>query len=75
MIGKIGRRFSEKIMLHENRDTVADRQRIDRWLWHARIVRTRDDAAALAGAGCSNVRCSGILFFFLRTPQLAFQQG
>ena len=51
MIGKIGRRFSEKIMLHENRDTVADRQRIDRWLWHARIVRTRDDAAALAGAG------------------------
>lgn len=28
-----------------------DRQRIDRWLWHARIVRTRDAAAALAGAG------------------------
>lgn len=26
-------------------------QRIDRWLWHARIVRRRDDAAALAGAG------------------------
>jgi ribosome-associated heat shock protein Hsp15 len=28
-----------------------DRQRIDRWLWHARMVRTRTDAAALAAAG------------------------
>jgi ribosome-associated heat shock protein Hsp15 len=28
-----------------------ERQRIDRWLWHARLVRTRTDAAALAGAG------------------------
>ena len=28
-----------------------ERQRIDRWLWHARVVRTRDAAAALAGAG------------------------
>ena len=28
-----------------------DRQRIDRWLWHARLVRTRVDAAALADAG------------------------
>lgn len=28
-----------------------DRQRIDRWLWHARIVRTRGAAASLAGAG------------------------
>jgi ribosome-associated heat shock protein Hsp15 len=28
-----------------------DRQRIDRWLWHARVVRTRDAAAALAGGG------------------------
>jgi ribosome-associated heat shock protein Hsp15 len=27
------------------------RQRIDRWLWHARLVRTRSAAAALAGAG------------------------
>ena len=32
-------------------ETVPDRQRIDRWLWHARLVRTRDAAAALAGAG------------------------
>jgi len=28
-----------------------DRQRIDKWLWHARMVRTRTDAAALATAG------------------------
>jgi ribosome-associated heat shock protein Hsp15 len=29
----------------------AGRQRIDRWLWHARLVRTRSAAAALAAAG------------------------
>jgi ribosome-associated heat shock protein Hsp15 len=28
-----------------------DRQRIDKWLWHARLVRTRSDAAALADGG------------------------
>jgi len=28
-----------------------DRQRIDKWLWHARMVRTRSDAAALTAAG------------------------
>ena len=28
-----------------------DRQRIDKWLWHARMVRTRTDAAKLAEAG------------------------
>jgi ribosome-associated heat shock protein Hsp15 len=28
-----------------------DRQRVDRWLWHARLVRTRIAAAALAEAG------------------------
>ena len=28
-----------------------ERQRIDRWLWHARFVRTRDAAAALTEAG------------------------
>jgi ribosome-associated heat shock protein Hsp15 len=31
-----------------------DRQRIDKWLWHARVVRTRTAAAALAESG--NVR-------------------
>ena len=35
-----------------------DRQRIDRWLWHARLVRTRGDAAALAGSGY--VRVNGM---------------
>ncbi len=35
-----------------------DRQRIDRWLWHARLVRTRSDAAALAGSGY--VRVNGM---------------
>ena len=27
------------------------RQRIDRWLWHARLVRTRTAAASLADSG------------------------
>jgi ribosome-associated heat shock protein Hsp15 len=34
-----------------------DRQRIDKWLWHARVVRTRSAAAALAAAG--HVRING----------------
>jgi ribosome-associated heat shock protein Hsp15 len=34
-----------------------ERQRIDKWLWHARIVRTRQAAAALAVAG--HVRING----------------
>jgi ribosome-associated heat shock protein Hsp15 len=33
------------------------RQRIDKWLWHARVVRTRSAAAALAAAG--HVRING----------------
>ena len=35
----------------------AGRQRVDRWLWHARVVRTRDAAASLAGGG--HVRING----------------
>ena len=31
------------------------RQRIDKWLWHARMVRTRGDAAALVEAGVVRV--------------------
>lgn len=34
-----------------------DRQRIDKWLWHARVVRTRNAAAALAASG--HVRING----------------
>jgi ribosome-associated heat shock protein Hsp15 len=35
-----------------------DRQRIDKWLWHARVVRTRSAAAALSDAGL--VRINGV---------------
>jgi ribosome-associated heat shock protein Hsp15 len=31
--------------------TERDRQRIDKWLWHARVVHTRGAAAALASSG------------------------
>ncbi|MEZ5890932.1 MAG: RNA-binding S4 domain-containing protein [Xanthobacteraceae bacterium] len=34
-----------------------DRQRIDKWLWHARLTRTRSAAAALAASG--HVRLNG----------------
>ena len=34
-----------------------DRHRIDKWLWHARVVRTRSAAAALAASG--HVRVNG----------------
>ena len=34
-----------------------DRQRIDKWLWHARMVRTRSAAAALTA--CGFVRLNG----------------
>jgi ribosome-associated heat shock protein Hsp15 len=37
-----------------------DRQRIDKWLWHARIVRTRNAAAGLVHAG--HVRLNGSRF-------------
>src|SRR2546423_4067818 len=36
---------------------IEPRQRIDKWLWHARVERTRTAAAALASAG--NVRLNG----------------
>lgn len=36
---------------------AADRQRTDKWLWHARMVRTRSDAARLVEAG--HVRVNG----------------
>lgn len=37
---------------------TGDRQRIDRWLWNARVVRTRNAAAALVTTG--NVRVNGV---------------
>jgi ribosome-associated heat shock protein Hsp15 len=36
---------------------ASERQRIDKWLWHARVVRTRPDAAELAAGG--HVRVNG----------------
>lgn len=34
-----------------------DRQRLDKWLWHARVVKARTDAAALVAKG--RVRING----------------
>jgi ribosome-associated heat shock protein Hsp15 len=64
MAGKRANRVPRRIRLDQNHCTPAgsiaedrvlpaapDRQRIDRWLWHARLVRTRGAAAALADAG------------------------
>ena len=42
-----GNRFSDQ----DHAPAQDGRQRIDKWLWHARMVRTRSDAAALADAG------------------------
>ena len=36
---------------------VLDKQRIDKWLWHARMVRTRTDAGGLVTSG--HVRLNG----------------
>jgi ribosome-associated heat shock protein Hsp15 len=35
-----------------------ERQRLDKWLWHARVVKTRGSAAALVEAG--HVRINGV---------------
>ena len=35
-----------------------ERQRLDKWLWHARVVKTRSSAAALVEAG--HVRINGV---------------
>jgi ribosome-associated heat shock protein Hsp15 len=51
MIRKSGSRHSDRIVLPQSQAAALDRQRIDRWLWHARLVRTRGAAAALAGSG------------------------
>jgi ribosome-associated heat shock protein Hsp15 len=38
-----------------------DRQRIDKWLWHARVVSTRSAATALVSAGCVRVNGSRVV--------------
>lgn len=35
-----------------------ERQRLDKWLWHARVVKARTSAAALVAAG--HVRINGV---------------
>lgn len=47
-----------------------DRQRIDKWLWHARVVRTRSAAAALAASG--HVRVNGMR---IAAPARAIRPG
>jgi ribosome-associated heat shock protein Hsp15 len=47
-----------------------DRQRIDKWLWHARLVRTRSAAAALTNAGY--VRVNGAR---IQAPGRTVQRG
>jgi ribosome-associated heat shock protein Hsp15 len=37
-----------------------NRQRIDKWLWHARVVRTRSDAAALVQAGYVRINAAKV---------------
>ncbi len=37
---------------------VLERQRLDKWLWHARVVKARTQAAALVEAG--RVRVNGL---------------
>jgi len=39
-------------------EEINARQRIDLWLWHARVVRTRSAAASLASSG--HVRVNGV---------------
>jgi ribosome-associated heat shock protein Hsp15 len=37
---------------------LLERQRLDKWLWHARVVKARTSAAALVEAG--HVRINGV---------------
>jgi ribosome-associated heat shock protein Hsp15 len=47
-----------------------ERQRLDKWLWHARVVRARSSAAALVEAG--HVRINGVRE---KTPGHAVKAG
>ena len=38
-----------------------DRQRIDKWLWHARIVKTRTSAAELVASGHVRVNSARVV--------------
>ena len=43
------------------RPLAPDRQRIDKWLWHARMVRTRSAAAGLTQSGYVRVNGTRVL--------------
>ena len=47
-----------------------ERQRLDKWLWHARVVKARSSAAALVEAG--HVRLNGVRE---RSPGHGVKQG
>jgi ribosome-associated heat shock protein Hsp15 len=47
-----------------------DRQRIDKWLWHARVIRTRSASATLVASG--HVRINGDR---IDAPSRAVRQG
>ena len=56
MIPKNGDRFSSEIT-RKGSLLTDERQRIDKWLWHAGVVRTRSAAAEVAASG--HVRVNG----------------
>ena len=41
-----------------NKRIALDRQRLDKWLWHARVVKARTSAASLVESG--HVRINGV---------------
>ena len=50
-------RSARPLLITDHKTPEMDRQRIDKWLWHARVVRTRSAAAVLAASG--HVRVNG----------------
>ena len=49
---------SKKTRQNKRRADCLERQRLDKWLWHARVVKARTSAAALVEAG--HVRINGV---------------
>jgi ribosome-associated heat shock protein Hsp15 len=74
VIRKSGGRFAETTPLNENPDVppaaARESQRIDKWMWHARLVRTRSAALALANSGY--VRINGAR---IRAPSRIVREG
>jgi ribosome-associated heat shock protein Hsp15 len=49
---------ASKIRAFSSEVDILERQRLDKWLWHARVVKARASAAALVEAG--HVRVNGV---------------